>query len=168
MKRNIPPKFGRGICLRLIETKDLHFTLSWRNRPEARMWFKSSQQISESQHKAWFTAYELKDDDFVFIVELAGIPIGQVSIYDIDCQNKKAEIGRFVVSPEFQGKGLMFLACLELLDLAFSEFDMRMVYLDVLAHNSRARKLYSSLGFYDATNNSPLIRMELDKARYNR
>ena len=110
MKTQLLP-FRKGpLCLRLIEEVDLELTLSWRNRDDARIWFKNSNPFSFSQHRAWFQRYQDKDDDFLFIVEFDGRPVGQAAIFDIQWETGIAEIGRFLVAPEASGKGYIHWA----------------------------------------------------------
>ena len=84
MKRQIEP-FGDGtVTLRLIEERDLKTILDWRNRDEARVWFKTSDKLTFESHKNWYDRYVNKDDDFFFLIEAGGKPVGQCGIYDVD------------------------------------------------------------------------------------
>ena len=67
MKRSITPFFNESISLRLIEESDLETTLAWRNRDDARVWFKTSSLLTLEQHQSWFYRYLNKDDDFLFV-----------------------------------------------------------------------------------------------------
>ena len=109
MKQAYPPFVTGSLRLRLLDEADLPSTLAWRNRDGARQQFGTADVLQWDQHAGWFTRYLDKADDLVFIVEDAATHsrIGQVAIYGIDAGASKAEIGRFVVAPEFQGQGLM-------------------------------------------------------------
>lgn len=161
MKREIK-HFGNGaINLRLVEERDLETTLSWRNRNEARVWFKSTNLITFEQHLAWFRGYQAKDDDFLFVIEVNGKLVGQASVYGIDWVSGHAEIGRFLVAPESSGNGYIGQACQELLRFCSQELDLRYVFLEVLEKNERAISVYERNKFVEEQRYNGLIRMGL-------
>jgi diamine N-acetyltransferase len=162
MKRHLIPFGDEIVRLRLIEERDLETTLSWRNRDDARIWFKTSDPIPLESHKAWFQRYFEKDDDFLFIVEVPGHParpIGQVAVYDIDWIARNAEVGRFLVAPDDGGKGYMARACQALIDYCSDRLGLDYVFLEVLERNERARRLYERSGFSEEDRHDGLIRM---------
>lgn len=159
MKRSISP-FGNDVVrLRLIEERDLQATLSWRNRDEARVWFKTSHQLTYEQHKAWYQKYLEKNDDFLFVVEVGGHLVGQASVYGIDWQEGSAEVGRFLAAPNGAGKGYIGRACAELMRFCREVIDLKYVFLEVLETNERAINLYQQNGFTEEQRYGGLIRM---------
>jgi diamine N-acetyltransferase len=159
MKRQLSPYYSGLLCLRLIEASDLETTLSWRNRDDARIWFKSSAPISLEQHRAWFQSYQDKDDDFLFIVEVNGKPVGQASVYGIQWDTGSAEVGRFLVAPEASGWGYISHACGALLQLSRETLGLKSLFLEVFETNERAIRLYQRNGFAEECRCSGLIRM---------
>lgn len=150
--------------LRLIEDGDLHETLSWRNRDEARVWFKTSTPLTYEQHSNWFhQRYQPNDNDFLFVVEAEGMLVGQASVYDINWHMRSAEVGRFLVAPAGAGKGYISRACAELLRICWSELDLDYVFLEVIESNERAIGLYKKHGFSEEQRYDGLIRMGLRK-----
>lgn len=161
MKRALPP-FGSGpVRLRLAEARDLPTTLAWRNRDDARVWFKTPTLLSMENHAAWFGRYLEKDDDFLFIVEASGQPVGQASVYDIDWAAGSAEIGRFLVAPEAAGQGHISAACAELVKFCAGPLGLRYLFLEVLEGNERALRVYRRNGFAQESQGGGLIRMGL-------
>jgi len=159
MKRTITP-FGNGLVrLRLIGEDDLETTLSWRNRDEVRIWFKTSSLLSLEQHRTWYQRYAEKDDDFLFIVEFNGKPIGQASVYGINWESGSAEIGRFLVAPGEEGKGYISQACGELVRYCFDSFGLSYLFLEVMESNEKAIRAYLRNGFTEETRYDGLIRM---------
>lgn len=159
MKRIVDPFGNEVVRLRLVEEKDLQTTLTWRNRDEARIWFKTSSQITFEQHQAWFYRYINKDDDFLFVVESNGQIVGQASVYDIRWDEGSAEIGRFLVAPESAGKGYIGKACAALVVLCAETFNLQYLFLEVLEANERALRLYQRNGFAEERRYDNLIRM---------
>lgn len=159
MKRTVDPFGNEVVSLRLVEEKDLQTTLAWRNRDEARIWFKTSSQITFEQHQAWFYRYFDKDDDFLFVVESNGQIVGQASVYDIRWDEGSAEIGRFLVAPESAGKGYIGKACEALVVFCAETFNLQYLFLEVLEANERALRLYQRNGFAEERRYDNLIRM---------
>jgi len=159
MKRAIQPFENGVVRLRLITEADLEMTLGWRNRDDVRIWFKNSQIIAWDQHLAWYSSYSNRDDDFVFIVEAQGQPVGQASVYGIDWAGAVAEVGRFVAAPEARGRGYIGLACAGLLRCCAEALNLKSVYLEVKEDNDRAIRIYARNGFCEEAKAGGMIRM---------
>ena len=147
MKRAIAPLDYDGITLRPLAEHDLPYTLAWRNHDDARPWFKTSDRISEEGHRGWFERYLVKEDDYTLIATTGDTRFGQCALYDIDLAAKRAEIGRFLVAPEFAGRGLMRKTWLATMQLAREAFGLTELYLEVARRNARAIHIYESAGF---------------------
>ncbi|MGF6769028.1 diamine N-acetyltransferase [Paraburkholderia sp. GAS199] len=162
MKNVYAPYVCGDVRIRTLTEADLRETLEWRNREGVRQNFKHSAVLEWEQHHRWFLHYSEKPDDIVFIVEStsSGEKVGQVAIYSIDPVAGRAEIGRFVAAPGFQGKGLMRNAILGLMSFAKQELGLSSLYLEVIEANERAHQLYSKLGFNDVECKDGVIFME--------
>jgi len=158
-KRYVEPVGNGALRLRLIEQRDLETTLAWRNRDAARVWFKTSNQLTLEQHQVWFHRYLNKDDDFMFVAEVGGKLVGQVSVYGIQWEKNCAEIGRFLVAPESGGKGYMTRASEALIRLCVDMLNLNYLFLEVIETNDRAICLYRRLGFLEEHRYSGLVRM---------
>ena len=161
MKQNVAP-FGDGtVVLRLMEEKDLETILAWRNRDEARVWFKNSDKIAFDAHLAWYRSYLQKEDDFFFLVEANGLPVGQCGIYDIDLHGGSAEIGRFLVAPEMAGNGFIGRSCAEIIRFGTGFLNLSYLFLEVMEQNTKAIRLYARQGFVEESRFAGLVRMGL-------
>lgn len=159
MKRNVVP-FGNDVVrLRLIEEKDLETTLSWRNRDEVRIWFKTNGVISLENHRAWYRCYEEKDDDFLFVIEADNKLVGQASVYDIDWVSGRAEVGRFLAAPGEGGKGYISQACGQLVGFCAETLRIAYLFLEVFENNEKAIRVYKRNGFAEEQRHDGLIRM---------
>jgi len=146
-KREIAPFSFEDITLRTLAPRDLRLTLAWRNRDDARVWFKHPEPIAWADHETWYAAYCAKPDDFTFVAERDGQAFGQSAIYAIDPVRARAEVGRFLVAPEWAGRGLMKKVCAATALLAAEVLALRELYLEVLAGNARAIAVYRACGF---------------------
>ena len=81
-------------------------------------------------------------------------------IYSIFCENEfvgiiqkirkemdNVHIGRFLINPEFTGKGLGKKALIEFINLIFQEKNVNSITLNVFDYNVGAKKLYEKVGF---------------------
>lgn len=161
MKDKILPYTCGDITFRMLETKDLSLTLSWRNEPEIRKWFKSSDELTFDAHLAWFSSYENKANDYVFLAEKDNNLIGQFSVYNIDKEKKVAEVGRFIAAPEVKGKGIMRKTMQRFVQFIFDEIDLEEIYLEVYKSNTIAFHLYKKIGFEVEGESEGLVYMRL-------
>jgi RimJ/RimL family protein N-acetyltransferase len=131
--------------LRMLTTGDLPATMAWRNHPESRGWFHSTGEISAERHAEWFRRYLERDDDYVLILEIAGVPVAQVAVYDVS--DGAAEFGRLLVDPAARGRGISHRAIALCLRFATDVLGVREIYLEVKRDNVRAIRAYEAAGF---------------------
>jgi len=163
-KRHITPLVNGRMRLRLLEEADLAMTLAWRNQDHIRQWFLHSDVITPEQHRAWWQRYQDRDDDFVFVIEETETlkrPVGQVSLYNIDWAEGRAEFGRLLIGDaEANGQGLARLATSRLVDEALGNWGLNEVYLEVLVTNAPALAIYQSCGFREIAPPSDVVVMQ--------
>jgi RimJ/RimL family protein N-acetyltransferase len=161
MKPGIDPFGDETITLRLAEERDLAAILDWRNRDDARIWFKTSDKLTMAGHRAWYEQYLKKDDDFCFVVEAEGQPVGLCGIYGIDRANGTAEVGRFLVAPGHGRKGYMTRSCAALARFGMEALELTHLTLEVMESNHKAIGIYLRCGFTEEARFDGLIRMGL-------
>lgn len=166
-KLKLPPIVGDRIILRLLEQNDLPLTLLWRNQDKIRKWFINTDVIQEDKHLAWFERYMKLDNDFIFVIlakDLDNLPVGQISLYNINWEISRAEYGRLMIGhPIAKGKGYARQATVLLLDFAFNTLDLNEVFLEVKSDNKSAIAIYESAGFSITKQSSNLITMAIRK-----
>lgn len=164
-KRELGPFEDEMIRLRLLERDDLPLTMAWRNQDSIRRWFFHSNILEIEQHTQWFEQYLTRDDDFVFIAEDARNgyrPFGQVSLYHIDWEARRAEFGRLFIGEAFaRGRGLGLAVTRQALVIAFQHLDLNEVYLEVFAENVAARNIYLKAGFLEQGQTNNIIQMNI-------
>ena len=123
----------------------LYFDTEWvrkqRNRPECRKWFRQDHEITQEEQRKWYETTDMKS----FMVINDNERVGVVSLSHIDNTARKCEFSIMIV-PEERGKGLGRKALYKLLDHAFDDLNMNMVYSDVFEHND-ALSDYINWGF---------------------
>lgn len=140
---------GDRLNLVSLQEQDIELIRNWRNKDEIRKWFMNDSIISKEAQKNWFAFYSSKEKDYVFLLEeKTGKKIGMLAIYNFSNNGKMVEFGRFLIGEEFArgkhyGKEAVTLAC----KLAFEEFGVECVCLEVFEDNNAALRTYLSSGF---------------------
>lgn len=124
--------------IRPMVSNDLEWVRQERNNPECKRWFRQDHDITPEEQAQWFATTTMKS----FVIDDKK---GVVSLSHFDDKAKKCEFS-IMVTPENRGKGYARKALRELLEYAFNELDMNMVYSHVFEDNP-AMSLYTGLGF---------------------
>jgi diamine N-acetyltransferase len=165
-KRRIAPLVTDRVRLRLLEEADLPMTRAWRNQDHIRKWFFHSDPITPEQHQAWWERYRERDDDFVFVIEETETlkrPVGQVAIYNIQWDARRAEFGRLMIGDsEARGHGLAHLATARIVDEALRTWGLSEVHLEVLPTNLPALAIYRRCGFREIERQADVVKMQKD------
>jgi RimJ/RimL family protein N-acetyltransferase len=138
---------GEIVKLRPLAKDDLPQLAEWRNWH--RQWFIDSRNVTWEGQEAWFSQYQQRLGDFMYIIETSdGRAVGALAIYNIDQKSRTAEFGRLMIgSHTDQGRGYSADATRTLLRYASGQLGIRHVFLQVLDGNRAAISLYQALGF---------------------
>jgi RimJ/RimL family protein N-acetyltransferase len=139
------PVVDGDATLRMLAAGDLAATMEWRNHPESRVWFHTTQELSAEQHAEWFRRYLERDDDYVMILEVDGAPVAQVALYDV--LDGSAEFGRLLVDPAARGRGISHRAIALCLRFGVDVLGLHELHLEVKPDNVRAIAAYEAAGF---------------------
>jgi len=109
-RRRVEPIVGEGILLRMLREEDLPLTREWRNLPHIRTRFFHSDEVSEAQHRNWYSRYLSRPQDYVFVIEETSRlnrPVGQISLLEVDFPASRAEVGHLMIGvPAARGRRL--------------------------------------------------------------
>jgi UDP-4-amino-4,6-dideoxy-N-acetyl-beta-L-altrosamine N-acetyltransferase len=146
---NIAPPWSE-IRLRPLDMLDLEEVRAWQNDPEIRdrtMGFRFP--VQKSGVAAWVEAARQREgrDGATFSVFAGDVGVGVAMLRQIDWLNRNADLGIYIAAPGAAGKGTGFVACVLLLDYAFSGLGLNRIGLEVAAFNVPAIRLYERLGF---------------------
>jgi diamine N-acetyltransferase len=140
---------GKKIILRGFEEKDVKRIVQWRNDPDINRHFFDYEPSTVYKQRRWLQAVSSSHDEKFFIISnRQGVAIGTVGLARIDCRNRNAEWGRFMIGDrKFWGKGYGLEALYLSVEYAFSHLNLHRLYLRVFAQNTKARTMYETFGF---------------------
>ncbi len=90
------PIIGKRAVLRCAEERDAEFTLGIRNDPKLTQFIPKVSGTLENQIN-WIRNQREKSGDYFFIIEnRSGKPVGTISYYDVNEEEKVCELGRYI------------------------------------------------------------------------
>ena len=137
---------GHNVTLAPIIQKQLGQMLVWRNNRKIWKWCRQNSVISEAQHMAWFNSLATRTDVKMFsILDNAGQFVGVCGLTDINRTNSRAEFSLYI-GPEHQRGGLGKKALMTLIDHAFYDLNLHVIWGETFEGNPAA-KMFESIGF---------------------
>jgi UDP-4-amino-4,6-dideoxy-N-acetyl-beta-L-altrosamine N-acetyltransferase len=140
-----------GITLSQLQEADIQLVRQWRNDPEVGRFLLTQTNITEEQQEKWFKSLDTEHNKY-FIIKYKEKKIGLCQLRFIDFKEETAEPGIFIYEEKYRNSILGFQAIFSLLDYAFYDLELEMVYADFLDSNQRAIKFNEAFGFEMADN----------------
>jgi RimJ/RimL family protein N-acetyltransferase len=81
-----------------------------------------------------------------FVVDVGGVAVGSVSLFNLDELARHAEVGIALV-PEARGRGIGTMAISQVVEFAFVRRNLRRIHLQAIASNLGAIRAYQKAGF---------------------
>ena len=134
-----------------LEEKYIESLRQLRNRPENRVWFFDSAEITQEGQKVWFAAQQEKVCDYMFAVfarENPEVFLGAVAIYHFDSTKNSYEVGRLLVdnlktAKKGLGTEIVGSAC----RIGFDLLKAKELHAEVFADNLRSARCFISNNF---------------------
>ncbi|MBD0380235.1 GNAT family N-acetyltransferase [Paenibacillus sedimenti] len=140
------------IHLKLLETRfaDELFALSDKNRDYLREWLPwldATVSVEQTRNFIQSTLKAYADNNgFNCGIFYKGRIAGCIGLHGIDWINKKTSIG-YWLGADFQGQGIMTLACKAVIDYVFNDLSLNRVEIRAAEHNSKSRAIPVRLNF---------------------
>src|SRR5215218_4884038 len=144
---------GELVNLRAVDLDDVLVVYRWLNDPVVMDgWGDAGATISQSgvtrRIAGWLDDEEKLGRPVGFLIErLDGDAVGLLVATPTDQERRVFQLSLLIGDPGEWGKGLARDALDAFLDIAFDEWNVRRVWLEVEADNDRAERLYRSAGF---------------------
>ena len=147
------------VLLRCIGREDIEDLRLWKNAN--RRWFFHKDQITAPAQKAWFEGYLRRDDDFLFVAEIAGRRAGFIGFRLIE---GVADIYAVIARPRSGGRAILDRALRLMVSYIESERTARIAC--KLLYGDPALNCFLEQGFRIASKEKGHDALELDAARF--
>ncbi len=142
---------SKRVRFRKMTKEDTELYHTWRNDMEVMHSTNPSLDVYPMEETKEFVEHVILGSNsaksYIMIEKTNNIPIGIVSLINIDYKNRNAECIIDIGEKEYWGKGYGSEGYKLLLDYAFYEMNLHRVSLKVFSFNERASHLYTKLGF---------------------
>ncbi len=121
-----------------------------RNRDDNRKWFKTDLIITQDMQKKWYQNYLTKPSEYMFAIEdnKTGEFIGAVGLYDINPEEKCAEIGRIIVDRfKSGGRGYASKALECACKIGVEQLGLTRIYAEIYSDNIASLRSFEKIGF---------------------
>jgi UDP-4-amino-4,6-dideoxy-N-acetyl-beta-L-altrosamine N-acetyltransferase len=119
----------------------------WRNRAWIRKSMLTQHIITRREHLKLIESLKQRNDWKFWVIFVNNIPIGSVSIKDINYGDFTAEWGFYIGEKDYRGKGLSRRILFKLLEIFFDEMRFKTLFTKVLSNNVMALNLYKKFRF---------------------
>ncbi|WP_031553336.1 GNAT family N-acetyltransferase [Oribacterium sp. FC2011] len=144
------------IYLRPIKLEDGSNIVKWRNSDKVKAHCFSKIPVTIESNKAFFKYYIETEKYKQFIVEridedygVASYPIATIYLKDLDHENHRCELCIFTSDDQEWNTESQSIAIRQLLDIAFTEYDMHKVYTFVFKENQDEIDLMKRAGLIE-------------------
>lgn len=144
------------VRLRKMTKEDTELYHQWRNDVEVMHSTNPSLDVYPIEETKEFVDHVILGShtakSYIILAKGNEIPIGIVSLINIDLKNRNAECIIDIGEKKYWGKGFGSESLGLLLHYAFYEMNLHRVYLKVFSFNDRAIHLYKKIGFQQEGN----------------
>jgi UDP-4-amino-4,6-dideoxy-N-acetyl-beta-L-altrosamine N-acetyltransferase len=133
--------------LRPLTAEDSPTLLRWRNLPEIARYMYTDHTIPPEEHAAWFERTLQRDDARYWIIVADGIDVGVVNLTEVNLRHRTGSWAFYIADPAARGKGTGAFTEYTMLELAFSEMELRKLSCEVLASNPAVLTMHERFGF---------------------
>ena len=139
--------YSMSIRLELLSEPYLEWARQLHNDPEVLSMLTDPHIVTPEEQISWFNKMSISASSRrVLVLTEDSIPAGLIRLDQIDWYNKSICVG-LDISKDFRGKGLAKKVYHSVFEEWFVCQDFNRVWLMVAAYNTRARGLYTFLGF---------------------
>lgn len=138
------------VVLRRPEPRDIEALLVQKNDPEIALQLGGFHAgYSRADLVEWIERHRSLKDEVLWVIAAAGDDtcLGHVGLYQIDQRVRTAEFAIMIGERKAQGRGLGRAVTRAVLEFGFAMLNLNRISLSLLSNNTRALRLYESLGF---------------------
>ncbi len=119
----------------------------WRNKEEIRKFMINQHIITKREHFKWIESLKHRNDRKFWVVFFNNIPIGSVSLQNMDYDKLTSEWGFYIGEDVYKGLGLGAIIEYNLLEYFFLKLNFTTLFGIVLDTNLVVLKMHKKFGF---------------------
>lgn len=134
--------------IKLIQLQAFHLeeVRLWRMSREVSQYMYTDPILTPEGQKEWFEKNKFDKTKRNWIVNVDGIDVGLVSLYDIDQKNKRCFWAYYLAAPSVRGKGVGGAIELNILKYVFEVINLNKLCCEVLAFNTKVIDIHKKYG----------------------
>ena len=122
----------------------------WRNKKEVNRFMVTQHHITRDEHFKWIKSLGERDDQKSWLVFVEDIPIGSISLRDMNYEHQSCELGIYIGEDAYRGHGFGKQIVYKTLKYVFGVLDFNVLIAKVFADNMVALNFYRKLGFKES------------------
>ena len=142
---------GEKVRVREKRVKDIQNEYSWRVDPELSRLDATKPMTMSYEDFFWYSKEEMQFPNYrskrLAVETLEGVHIGNIMYYDLNMQNRQAEVGIMIGDKDYWSNGYGTDTVNTLLRHLFTILELDRVYLHTLSWNYRAQASFAKSGF---------------------
>lgn len=132
--------------LRPMKIEDSEMVMKWRMLPEITKYMNTDPQLSLDSQISWFNKQKINPDNYLWILEVDKIPVGVLTILDIDRQNLRCSSGLYIAVKEKRSLDLAMQLEWSLYDFVFDYLKLNKTYAEIFTLNKGLIRLKQMCG----------------------
>ncbi len=124
------------VKFRNIKLEDLEKVRTWRMKEEVSKYMYTDPDISADDQISWYKRVCNDDTKKYWLINIDGVDVGVVNLYDIDYTNKRASWAYYIGDENIRGKGIGKIMELNVLNYVFEAMECNRLCCEVLKESS--------------------------------
>lgn len=135
-----------SLRLRKVKESDLHMIMNWRMLPEVTKYMYTDPILNLDKQKQWFSRINEDKSSRYWVIEMDQVPIGVLSINEIDLVNRKCTWAYYIADTSFRGRGLATLLECNIYDYVFDKLELNKLCCEVFEFNDKVIAIHKKFG----------------------
>lgn len=135
-----------NVVMTTLKESDLEKVMDWRMRPYVTEFMNTDPVLTLEKQKIWFKGIKDSDTQKYWIINVEGVPVGIVNIFDIDRINSRCSWGYYIAEKEFRSLQLAMYLEWNLYDYVFYSEKLHKLCNETFVENEQVIKLHILCG----------------------
>ena len=134
--------------IKLLELRAQHIEKIrlWRMSKEVTNYMYTDPVMTPVEQKQWFERVRFDKTKKFWVINVDGLDVGLVSLYDIDRVNGRCFWAYYLADPSVRGKGVGGAIELNMLRYVFEEMNLNKLCCEVLSSNEKVVEIHKKFG----------------------